>query len=377
MTPRIKNYLLLLIQKKKKGLASDFILLLLWGCSFFYGLYIFIIRRFYRLPIISRKKRLNLPVVSIGNITVGGTGKIPLIRYLANYYQKQGLKPLILLRGYGGFLQEDAAIVSQGEAILLDARVAGEEAVVMARQLPGVPIVISKNSILGGEYAQRNFKADVLIIDDAFQDFKLKRNLDIVALDAVNPFGYNYLLPRGFLRESPKVLKYAQIISLNKIEQVPAQRLEKLRLKMTKLTGKALLIETIQKPVFIRDISGQEDKDLNLNGEKVLAFSAIGNPASFEATLLKLGAELVGKLRFPDHHTYSEEEVLQIFSVAIRKKADLIITTEKDIRSLPPKINKLVSGQKMTLWMLGIELEIVKGQAEFATKLKTIKGGLF
>ncbi len=357
------NYLRL-IQGKEQGVWVPVALVVLNVLSLIYRFIICLRTIFYRLGIPPRKK-LPVKVISVGNITVGGTGKTPLVRYLAQFYISRGKNPAILLRGYKSEFSGDVGVVSNGKEILMDPDEAGEEAVMLARQLPEVPVLIGGDRYRTGMYAIEELDVDIVILDDGFQFLRLRRDLDLVAIDAVTPFGYDYLLPRGLLREPVRALRRADVIIITKVEHLPQKPLEKLRQRLIAIAPDALIVEAKHRPVFLRDFTGREEKELELNKDRVLAFSGIADPQSFESSLQNMGADIVLRLRFPDHHHYSEEEILHIFSEAFTRQAELIITTEKDVMGLPPHLQELIAGQKMTLWVLGIEVEISSGEERF------------
>ncbi len=367
-----KNSYLRLVQGKKKGPFVPIALFFLLLASYVYGLLILLRNALYRARILPRLG-LEVPVISVGNITIGGTGKTPLVRLVADMIKKKGKEPAILIRGYKGSFQGDVGVVSDGHSILMEPEAAGEEALMLATQLPGVPVIIGTSRYKTGLYAVNELGVDAIILDDGFQHRHLKRNLDIVAIDATNPFGYGYLFPRGLLREPRMSLRRGDIIVLTKADYLPLRRREKLLKRLDRLVGKnGQVIQARHRPVWLRDFTGEKERGLGLNKKKVIAFSGIGDPASFERTLEEMGAELVLRLRFPDHHRYTQEELLEIFSMAFMRGAEMIITTEKDIVGLPENLKELIAGQEMGLWVLGIEIEISTAREILEEKVNQI-----
>lgn len=367
-----KNNYIRLIQGKKKSPFVPIALFFLLLASYFYGFIILLRNVLFRLKVLPRRN-LGVPVISIGNITIGGTGKTPLVRLVANILQKKGLVPAILIRGYKGSFSGEVGVVSDGGTIQLSSEQAGEEALMLATQLPGVPVIIGQNRYQTGRYAEEKLGADVIILDDGFQHRNLERDLDIVAIDATNPFGYGHLFPRGFLREPRWSLRRGDILVLTKADYLPLRRRERLLERLNRLMGKkGEIIQARHKPMWLRDFTGEKERGLALNKKKVIAFSGIGDPGSFEKTLEDMGAELVLRLRFPDHHRYSQEEMLEIFSMAFMRGAEMIITTEKDIVGLPDELKDLVAGQEMGLWVLGIEIELSSGMDILEEKINQI-----
>jgi len=367
-----KNNYLRLVQGKKKGPFVPILLFFLRLASFFYGLVILFRNFLYRLRILPRR-RLNIPVISIGNITIGGTGKTPLVRMVADIIKKKNLVPAILIRGYKGSFKGEFAVVSDGYSILMDSEQAGEEALMLATQLPEVPVIIGASRYAAGQYAVEELGVDAVILDDGFQHRTLERDLDIVAIDATNPFGSGYIFPRGLLREPRWSLRRGDLVILTKADYLPLKRRERVLEKLQQLLGKkGKIIQARHRPVWLRDFTGVKERGLGLNKKKVIAFSGIGDPASFERTLEGMGAELVLRLRFPDHHRYTQEELLEIFSMAFMRGAGMIITTEKDIVGLPDELKELIAGQAMGLWVLGIEVEVSEGREILEEKINQI-----
>ncbi len=368
---KVHSFLLQLIGKKNRSLTTDLLLWLLYLASWPYRIFVGAKALFYRWGIL-RGDSLEIPVISVGNITVGGTGKTPLVCYLAQFYQKQGFKPAILLRGYKGKFAGAVGLVTDGQEIFMDTLEAGDEAVMMAHQLSDVPILVGADRFATGGYAQEKLGVDLIILDDGFQNFKLTRDLDLVTIDSLNPFGYGHVLPRGLMREPKSALGRAHALILTHVDQVPQVPLEKLKDKLTNDFPAVPIIEAGYEPIFLRDVAGTEEKKLDLSKKKIVAFSGIGNPRSFEEKLSSLGGDVIYRLRFSDHHKYTEEEILQVFSAAFAKDADMIITTEKDAISLPAHLRELIAGQKMALWVLGIEVSIASGKDKIVALLKDV-----
>ncbi len=267
-------------------------------------------------------RRLPCPVISIGNITVGGTGKTPTVMLLASRLQQRGYEPAVLSRGYGGNATNHVNIVSDKQNILMTWKEAGDEPILIAKSLPGIPVITGPDRFLTGMAAVEKFGATVLILDDAFQVRSLFRNIDIVLLDANRPFGNGFLLPRGSLRERPSALNRADIVvwidGANRKEPLPVNsKLPSFR-GMRRATG------------VVSGKTGQIDRPESLKGQKVTAFSGIASPAAFRKTLADLGADVVSYRDFPDHHPYSGSDIEEIRRLAAKSGTSRLITTEKD-----------------------------------------------
>ena len=267
-----------------------------------------------------RQERLPCPVVSVGNLTVGGTGKTPTVILLAAMLRERGRRPAVLSRGYGGSTRAPVTIVSDGQRILAGWRESGDEPVLLARALPGVPVLTGPRRILTGRVAVERFGADVLILDDAFQHRALFRDLDIVMLDAARPFGNGSLLPRGPLREPQGALSRAHLL----IRTGGTQRADFPVLPLPAFRG------VHQPRELVEAATGRTLPLTELKGARVCAFAGIGSPEAFRQSLTTLGAEVVAFQAFPDHHPYTAADLEALRSRAGKCGAGRIVTTEKD-----------------------------------------------
>ncbi len=296
--------------------------------SILYGACVRLRNSFYEAGII-KSRRLDCPVISIGNITVGGTGKTPAVIMLSETLKKAGFRPAVLSRGYGGRQKEEINTVSDGNNILMGIQEAGDEPLLMAQSLGDVPVITGKKRYRTGSYAINRMKADILLLDDAFQHRSLERDLDIVLLDAERPFGNGYMLPRGTLRESKDALKRADIIVItgNDGDEKELEGTGKLMRKYTE----APVFYASRKPKSVIDgkTGGKRPLDC-LKGKRICAFSGIARPESFRETLISLGANIVSFIPFPDHHVYKARDIEEIGRRAAESSAEIVITTEKD-----------------------------------------------
>jgi len=271
--------------------------------------------------------RLPASVISIGNLSVGGTGKTSMVIYLAQKLQKEGLKIAIISRGYRR-KTSGTMLVSDGEKVLLPWEESGDEPYLMAKRLPGIPIVVDEYRYRGGLYVIKNFNPDIILLDDAFQHRSLDRNLNIVLLNSYDTPDAFKLLPYGKLREPWFHLRRADLIFWTKINlKKPSPTLQN-KIPYTKVP---VLSSRMEPDHFLRDVS-QNSVSLNvIKGKKILAFSGIADPESFRWLLQEVGAELVHFEIFEDHHTYTEEEVRTLIKEGNRCGAELLVTTDKDI----------------------------------------------
>lgn len=298
----------------------------LWALSLVYAAVISIYWHLYRLGVL-RRVRLRPVVFSVGNITVGGTGKTTTIQYLSRLLTERGRRTAILSYGYRAAGKDDVSVVSDGAQIQMTASDAGDEAVLLARSLPGVPVLIGRRRVLSGAEAERRFRPDVLLCDDAFQYWRLERDVDLLLVDAVEPWGYGYVLPRGLMREPKGQAKRASAFLVTHANLARPDRLDAL---VEELSAMARPVWTARhEPRGLVDLEGNAAGELEaLRGLRVLAVSSLGDPSSFEATLRSAGATVV-PCRFADHHRYTSDEIR---AVEERAAADglRLVTTAKD-----------------------------------------------
>jgi tetraacyldisaccharide 4'-kinase len=319
--------------------------------SLIYCLIINLRNRLYDHKIIQVVK-LPCPVISVGNITVGGTGKTPCVIWLAQMLQKNGFKPAVLSRGYGGRSLKKVNIVSDGKNILLGAVQAGDEPLLIARSLPGVPVITGTKRILTGQAAISDFGADILICDDAFQHRQIFRDIDLVLLDGQAPVGNNHLLPRGSLREPAQALQRANAFIVTRIDE--ATKTNDLISKSARAYNIPLFYSR-HKPIDI--VKGDYSISLplkELKGKKVFAFAGIAKPDSFKKSILAAGAQIVSFDIFPDHHYYSQNEMIKIKNNFLKSGANFMITTEKD----GMRLLKFAEFLK-TIYLMRITMELV------------------
>jgi tetraacyldisaccharide 4'-kinase len=327
---------------------------------------------------ILRDHPLGCLVVVVGNLTVGGTGKTPIVEKFAKALQDRGRKVAILSRGYKskappfwkkawyGITHTDEPpprIVSDGQKVLLDSEEAGDEPYMLARNLPGVVVLVDKNRVKAGAYAIKKYGCDTLVLDDGFQYLPLKGRLNLLLIDKTNPFGNGNLLPRGILREPVKHLRRANYIFLTKSNGRRDTELEAL---ITRHKPDADIIECVHKPQYLQRL---DSKDGNagareplawLKGKRIFAFSGIATPESFEKFLRDLGALLVGRERFLDHHRYTPDDLKQLYDASLRERAECLVTTEKDaVRISDP------AGSPLPIYYLRLEIEIIRGASDF------------
>ncbi|HHL39641.1 MAG TPA: tetraacyldisaccharide 4'-kinase [Deltaproteobacteria bacterium] len=293
---------------------------LLYGLSLGYGAAVAARSALYERGVF-RSRSLDCRVVSVGNLTVGGTGKTPVTMYVASRLRRMGRRVAILSRGYGGSVKE-TAVVSDGSAVLLGPAEAGDEPCLMARRLEGVPVLVGPERLRTGERAVREFSADVVVLDDGFQHLALRRDLDILLVDGRRGLGNGHLLPRGLLREPPQAAVRAGLVMVK--EPRGGERPPFLPARL-----RAPVVGFHYRPASLREVHGGGRLDTAaLRGARVAALCALADPDSFVRTLEELGAAVSSRLFYPDHHAYTPADMERI--AAASRGADLCVTTEKD-----------------------------------------------
>lgn len=315
---------------------------------------------------------LGTQVVSIGNLTVGGTGKTPVVELLAKSLRDRGRKVAILSRGYKSKKLDRAQnwtgkdgkqipaermprVVSTGSALLLDSKFAGDEPFMLARNLDGVAVIVDKDRVKGGRFAVSELKAETLLLDDGMQYLDLAHSFDITLIDSRSPFGTGSLLPRGTLREPPRNLRRASYILITKCDGSPNTDLIA---RIRKYNPVADIIECAHGPVHLENLYTREREPLTfLEGKWVGAISAIAVPESFERSLAALGAKVEIKRRFSDHHRFHRRDVDDFMQRCVERDMEVIVTTEKDAVRFPrpTEIN-------VPIYFLRIEVQILAGQ---------------
>ena len=271
--------------------------------------------------------KLDRPVISIGNITTGGTGKTPLVEYVARTIASEGKKVCILTRGYGRKDPHLQVIVSDGYGVLASPSEAGDEPYLLATKLTGLAAVISSaDRIAAGQEAIKDFGTEAFVLDDGFQHLRLARDLNIACIDATNPWGGGRLLPYGRLRESTEGLRRADCVVLTRCDQV--ESVDGLREQVSELIEGRPIFESRMRP--LRVVSLKNGPEVLALPGRVGAFCAVGNPGSFFESLRGLGYDVALERAFTDHHVYSQGDVDALHQLAKESGANALITTAKD-----------------------------------------------
>lgn len=368
---RIEHYLVRIIQQPGADQGHPWpirvLLVLLKAVSMVFTAVVTMRLFFYNVGIF-RRYPLGCQVISVGNITAGGTGKTPVVEIFARELQKSGRKVAILSRGYRKkelpwyqrlFREtiEPPRVVSDGKRLLLDSEMGGDEPYMLASNLPGVAVLVDKNRVKSGRYAVKRFGCDTLILDDGFQYQKLRHRLEIVLVDKTNPFGNTNMLPRGVLREPIRNLKRADFIFITKSDGCS----EALRSRIRELNTTAEIIECRHKPQFLRNVYTAEHVPLEwLKGRTVTTLSGIAVPQSFENSLRLMGARVIYCERYADHHRYCAQEIIDAVNKSADLRADALLTTEKDAVRFPR-----LESTPVPVFYLRVDIDLLNGAENF------------
>lgn len=313
--------------------------------SWLYGAGMRLRRNFFNQGIFA-SHRLPCFVISVGNLCLGGTGKTPMVLHLAKLLGDMGYKPAVVSRGYKSLGEMKGAVVSDGRSLLCDVRHAGDEPFLLANVLEGVPVVVGKDRVAAGQTALKRFQPDVLVLDDGFQHLRLQRDLNLLLLDARNPFGNSHVLPRGTLREPKSALSDADALIITRCDNVaPASHLDLgkgLSSRPVFLTSHKSVLrgilpagQMVDAGLLARSNAGDPGQ---LRSRRVFAFSGLARNDAFWHGLAQFGAQLLGTLGFRDHHPYHEDDAKRIDRLALSAGSNYLVTTDKDFVRLPQKV---------------------------------------
>ena len=375
---RLEHSLVKIIQQKgadqNQPGAVRLLLALLWCLSKVFQVVVYLRYLLYAIGVL-RRFPLGCQVISIGNVTAGGTGKTPVTEIFARELAKAGRKVAILSRGYrrkeAPWWQrmfrnviEKPVVVSDGRQILVDAATGGDEPYMLAANLPGVCVLVDRNRVKSGRYAISHFGCDTLILDDGFQYQRLRHSHEVVLVDSTNPIGNGHMLPRGILREPAKHLARADVVFITKCsgDQSDIRRL------VQRYNPRAEIIECRHAPRLLKDVWSREELPLDwLKGKTLTTLSGIAVPQGFEDSLRKLGARVIWCERYADHHRYDASEIIFALNKTADLHADALITTEKDAVRFP-RLEKT----PVPCYYLRVDIEIMSGAENFAAAVDHI-----
>lgn len=366
----LEKFAIDVILERRSGKRAGALRLLLHGLSHVYGRIVSCRVRLYS-SLYMRPAVPGCAVLSVGNLTVGGTGKTPVVEMLARSLEQGGRRVAILSRGYKSvprplisrildkiFKNREVfapRIVSDGHALLLDSSTAGDEPFMLANNLRGVVVLVDRDRVKAANYAIQHFGCDILVLDDGLQYLRLKHTLNLVLVDSQAPFGNRFLLPRGTLREPPKQLRRATHILLTKCARIDD---EEIIGEIRRYNRTAEIIQCAHRPLDLRNILTGERRPLeDLAGMRIGAICGIAVPESFEGALRNLGAEIVLSSIYTDHHRYTRREVEAFVNRCSKRKLDAVITTEKDAVRFPRILDPLIP-----IYCLRVEIQILAGR---------------
>jgi tetraacyldisaccharide 4'-kinase len=299
----------------------------------------------------SKSLKVPVPVISVGNLTVGGTGKTPTVAMLARWFRERDIRVAIVSRGYGAGADGRNDEARELESILGD-----------------VPHLQDPDRYAAASIACEELGMQIILLDDGFQHRRLARSLDIVLLDASDPFGYNHLLPRGLLRESLRSLRRADVVMLTRCDLVTAQRLADIQTRVQRIAPNSAWVETEHRPLRLKNAAGEQRSIEWLKDRSCFVFSGIGNSSAFLETVRRSGANIVGSQNFPDHHPYSASDIQRLAeTIRSNQQIEAVLCTGKDLAKID--VNSIAD---RSLWMLEIELVVRMGQAPLEDRLNDI-----
>ena len=372
-TEKLEQFAIDVILDRRRGFRASAFRVFLGSLSWIYEGAVRSRLWLYRNRVL-RERNLGCLVVSIGNLTVGGTGKTPVVEKFARSLQDGGRRVAILSRGYKSVKQpflkrlagkiqgkneiDPPRVVSDGKSLLLDSRTAGDEPYMLAANLPDIPVVVDKDRVKSGKHAIAELNCDTLILDDGLQYLRLKHRLDIVLVDRWQPFGTERLLPRGTLREPHRNLKRASYIFITKCNGSSNEELiERIRL----YNRTAEIIECEHRPRYLQHVETRDTLPLGeLKGKKVGTVSAIAVPESFEEGVKNLGSSVEATCRFMDHHRFTEQEIISFINCCVESDVEMIITTEKDAVRFP-RLGRM----DVPIYYLRVEIGILSNEESF------------
>lgn len=333
---------------RKRGLAASLLRAGLWSAQWPYRVGVACKNAAFDFRF-REQFEVGLPIICVGNLTTGGTGKTPIVAFLANWFRDAGAKVGLLSRGYKS----------------LDSS-ANDEKLVLDQLCPGVPQWLSPDRILSAKRAVVD-GCNLLILDDAFQHRRVHRDLDLVLIDATNPWGYGHCLPRGLLREPIANVERADLVIVTRVDQVSAEELTAIRAELVRRNHIGTVIEVSFRPCQLINSASQVRPLSEVAGQRVFGFCGIGNPGSFERTLRQLGSDVVGFESFPDHHHFTPDDLARLGEQAESANACLLLTTQKDL----VKIHETELGNR-PLCAVQIGTEIVRGAPMLESRLWSI-----
>ena len=366
----MKNYLYAIITGKTTGIIPSLLIGLLTSLSYIYAAVLKTRGWLYDCGFL-KQKQLPCRVISVGNIVAGGTGKTPVVIWIAKYLRNEGFQVAVLLRGYGREDRHSTLVVSDGKQILTRLTDSGDEADMLAHKLPGVPVVVGSDRYAAGLEVIRlwGHTEGVLILDDGFQRRQLVRDLDILTIDSTQPFGTGKLLPAGTLREPKTALRRTDILLLTRTDLAAES------INFEQFGQGKQVFQTSHQPARLYQLSTGKEYTLDLlKGQRILAVCGIGNPEAFAGTLCQFEPKAVELLAFPDHHHYSLADLNDISARAHDIGVNIVVTTEKDSQKLEAFVSttEFSLPESVRFFVLEIELKIKSNPEVLKKRLQQV-----
>jgi tetraacyldisaccharide 4'-kinase len=346
-----RGFYMSVISGERAGVLATTLRCILWAASILYGRVIAARNASYDM-FRWRTRRVGVPVISIGNITTGGTGKTPTAAHIAHLLAARGRRVAILLRGYkGSEIQFDD---DQRDEAAAQWRVHSDEAMVLRRRCPRAEVILNPDRLAGAKEAIAK-RCDAIVLDDGFQHRRMARDLNVVLVDATSPFGFGYLLPRGMLREPLTSLLRADLIVLTRSDEVDEPARSDLVKRISGFSGDKPVIASCHRAAGFCDLKGGGVSVPDVSGMQAVIFAGIGNFAGFRRLVERLGVHILAAYEFPDHHAYTPEEISGVADAAASVEANVILTTEKDAVKLVGRW----SSEACRLLVVSLEVEFV------------------
>jgi len=308
--------------------------LLFWLPAQLYALILTARRRLYLAGLLP-SRAVDVPLIAVGNLTTGGTGKTPVTLMLAEHLHAKGRRIGILTRGYRSAAEKQGAVITGRNATPFDLSLVGDEAALMAQRLPDCVIGVGADRIAQAQTLIRNHQVDCLILDDGFQHLRLKRTLNIVVVDATRGFGYGLCLPAGPLRERMSALRAADVVLLTKIEDATNEQIEVLTARIAQSVSREAIFRMQTQVTAVRDLA--TGASIGIRDRRLWLFSGIGNPEFFAETVRRQGGTPAGQTIFRDHHVFTDQDVAALRVARVGGQAELLVTTAKDAARLRPQ----------------------------------------
>jgi len=308
-------------------------------------------------------RRLPCPVISIGNLSLGGTGKTPHVLAVANWLKNRGVIPAVVSRGYGGRVGSSPLIASDGKDVLVSPRDAGDEPVMMAQVLLDIPVVVGSDRYAAGKLAIERFGIQAIVLDDGFQHMALFRDIDLVLLPAINFFGTRWVFPGGDLREPVSALSRATALLLTRANALSLADQELCRRELhAMIPGRPVFLSEMR-PVRFISMEAEVASPDEMQGKPLFAFCALADPEFFFATLENLKVDLKGRAAFPDHYSYKKKDLIKLMTQSRRQGIKALVTTNKDRVKIEPIRRQLAANgeEHLPIWVLEIDARPERG----------------